>query len=223
MRSRTLASERTRYFYAKLKRPSLFSWYLINLGNKINRWHRLSSAQKQYEFKIDQIAFFKKHFWYHFNMNAINGWIPAKHFRKNYCRLQLPKVITTSKVNSELASVIMLCTYVRPNLKVDSIIEQYQMQKPRSVNDLFMMIASRLGRFQNVPHKSSRRIRNQIRHQRPVVMKISHHGQPMSVVISGFNRRVFMYVTPQDSRLHLITRQRLLKAWRKCNYQAFSC
>lgn len=223
LKFKTLAKEKTRSFDAYLKRPYLFGWYLSTLLNGDRSWHRLSSSVRNEPFKIDQQAFFRKHFWFHFTKNNVSGWIPVKHFRKNHCQLNLTPFKNNLGTDPRLACVILLCRYVHPKSNVKAITSQYRQRQPRTVDDFFSIVTDQVGHFKNLSHKSMRRIRSQIWHQRPVVMKIALRHQIYYIVVTGFNRRIFSYIVLSDDNLQYITRKQLIRAWRKCNDQAFSC
>ena len=230
MKFRTIANERTSLFYLKLKHPYLKIWYLNQLASTDSNKRIITGKALKKEFRINRITFFRKHIWCHFINDQIRGWILLKFFRKNYCRLAVSKVDPKGIVNCFWETVLMLYKYKkRSNGNLDRIlysIDAQHLKYARRPRYFMQFLIKRIGTFKDLSHKSTRRIRDQIMRQRPVILWIKglHFDVLQSIIVVGFKRRSFFYLDPLDhTKFHIIARKPLLKLWEAAGGQGLSC
>ncbi len=220
MRSQTIANEKISPFYLKLKRRLRSNGYYLHLTS-MPSVRQFNHRHLNQEILVNQLAFFKKHFWCKFHYQGLRGWIPLKAFRKNYCRLKLPPLqLKYYKLDSAAACTLILCYYKRPASRVISLIHAHHLNANSSISQFFRVIVNQVGSFKNLSNKSVRRIRNQIRCQRPVIVWLNSYRV---ILLEGFNRRVFFYFDPLKKSENLITRKHFLKQWKRAGCRAYSC
>lgn len=229
LKFRTIASERTNLFYLKLKHPYLKIWYFNRLTPLSQNKRIINRKDLNKKFEIDQVAFFKKHIWCHFINFRNSGWILFRFFRKNYCQLAIPRISFRRDVNCFWETVLILCAYKKRSMNLDRMIylvRRKYLANAKRPRDFSKFLIKEVGTFKDLSYKSTRQIRDQIMRQRPVVLWVKglHSANLQSIVIVGFNRRLFQFLDPLDNnKFKIITHKQLLDKWKAAAYQGISC
>ncbi|GLB47094.1 hypothetical protein WR164_10730 [Philodulcilactobacillus myokoensis] len=230
MKSNTIASEKTPVFYVKLKKSAIDAWYLPDLKMKPLAKRKIPKELVKREFKIDSIAFFKKHVWYHFETMTTDqskGWIHYKLFRRNYCRLDVVPIKREQEcfLDEDLAAIRMVFQYYGAPVSYHQLINQinHPIDLHFKPNDLFEIFVNETGSFEDLTKKTFRRITHQLLRCHPVIMWISLlNGDQCPIVLIGFNHRTFFYNDPRNGNFNLISRVHLNRMWKKAGSFAIS-
>ena len=123
----------------------------------------------------------------------------------------------------------MLYKYKKRPQKLDGIIRLIHVKYSiyaKHPHEFSKFLIKEVGTFKDLSFKSTLQIRDQIMRQRPVILWIQKErcDYLQSIIIVGFNRRLFFYLDPlSKGGLKVITRKQLLKRWKRANYQGISC
>jgi hypothetical protein len=218
MRHNSIASEYVPHFFVKLKKRRFEKWYVnkMQLDKKCRKYFNESDYQKTLE--IDQIGFCKKHFWYHFNTNSVDGWIPIKFIRKNYHVLVLPKLDGNMFSRLDVATLWLLIKFSF----VKSCPQELRIEILNADEsfDLRKSILKYIGSYKDLTNKSFRCVKSQISRNRLVILQHRTTGQYL--ILYGFQRRVFFYLDISKQVNRKITVSQLSHLWKSNQYMAFS-
>ncbi|MEJ6400342.1 hypothetical protein [Nicoliella lavandulae] len=229
MKSTTIASEKTRPFYVKLKRSPMADWFIPEIikNTKIKK-QKLPKTSLKGEFQIKRFGYFHKHAWYFFENDDVTGWLPLKSVRNNYRRLAVEPVTSDNHqvVASYLAVAKMMLNYAGApvsDTEMNDLFELSVDEVPLPA-DFFTVIVDQIGSFKNLSGKKLRRLRSHLRRERPIMMWLgSNNSHPQTaILLTGFNKKVFFYLDPSTGNVHAITKKALLKRWKAARHLAIS-
>ncbi|MBW1605857.1 hypothetical protein [Lactobacillus sp. Sy-1] len=229
MKSTTIASEETRSFYVKLKRSPMADWFVPELEHQVKiRKIKIPRQVAKGEFKISRFGYFNKHAWYFFNDDPVTGWLPLKSVRNNYRRLAVSAVKQPADdaQSSYATTALMLLRYAGSDVTIatlSSLFNNSQMEIPLPA-DFFTIIVQQAGSFKNLSNKKLRRLRKHLRRERPIMMWVGglHGSLGTSILLTGFNKKLFFYIDPQTGTVNTIAKKQLLKRWKAANFLAIS-
>ncbi|UQS86853.1 C39 family peptidase [Nicoliella spurrieriana] len=229
MKSTTIASEKTHAFYVKLKRSPRAYWFVPELEHQVKvRKIKIPKQVARGEFMVTRFGYFNKHAWYFFNNDPVSGWLPLKGVRDNYRRLAVnaEKQRTDDLQGSYVTSALMMLEYVGnelPLTRLRTLLSDNTNGFPMPA-DFFTIFVEHVGSFKNLSNKKLRRIRNQLRRERPVMMWVKNLSEQnaFAIVLTGFSKKRFFYINPITGQVNIIDKKQLLKMWKAAGYLAIS-
>lgn len=218
MKAYSIASEHVPHFFVRLRKRHMDKWFVHELNaTKKDRQH-FNHEYLNKELEIDQIGFYKNHFWFHFKKNNNSGWIPNKFIRKNYRVLKLSTNDQLQDDSSIVAGLITMINFANPSFDIRS-----KILNPNETLSLKMFrkfLVNSVGSYKNLNKKSYRGIRSQINRNRPVIIWGSDNDK--CIILFGFNHREFFCFDLSDRSNKTISVSNLTKIWKRSGYKAVS-
>lgn len=218
MKSNSIANENVPHFYVRLKHRKMEKWYVNEMQAGKSQRKAFNHSDEKAKFEIDQIGFYQKHLWFHFESESDAGWIPNKFIRKNYRILNLQASKDNTEASNEEKALSVLVHFSRPDFdvydKLGKITDNLSDATFKSI------LVKSVGSYKDLTKKSYRRVRSQINRNRPVMLWGRRDNQ--CIVLFGFNHRVFFYFDPEDGLNKIITVKELTKLWKRSGYKAIS-
>lgn len=231
MEKTTIANERTKRFFVRLRRIPGEHWYLATDSEKnvdSSDRTKIPDDLKTQDFLIDQISFFNKQIWYHFSCEGLSGWLPKRNIRKTFRRLDVEpiKQATQADIDNQCAALKMLLRDAGSQISDQALKQAVQKWRDSAepLIGLRDLIISETHSIKDLNRVDFRQLNKQLLRRRPIVVRVAGVDNLKSsfIILTGFKRKLYYYNDPWTGRLESVSQNHLKKYWHHGNLEAIS-